>query len=149
MKVTMPVIRGLNQFKYGVVLLNMVLNIIIFALFGLSLILIYSLLLITTETNSFEFGILRLIGNIKRNVILIIIMQCISFSVPGFILAFLLHFQILKVVNLSVKNYLHSDLNLGFSSSGFIISFIINFLSPIIAAILPIKGILKKILLLV
>ena len=107
MKVTMPVIRGLNQFKYGVVLLNMVLNIIIFALFGLSLILIYSLLLITTETNSFEFGILRLIGNTKRNVILIIIMQCISFSVPGFFLAFLIHFQILKVVNLSVKNYLN------------------------------------------
>ena len=54
-------------------------------------------------------------------------MQCISFFVPGFILAFLLHFQILKVVNLSVKNYIHSDLNLGFSSSGFIISFIIIF----------------------
>ena len=144
MKVTMPVIRGLNQFKYGVVLLNMVLNIIIFALFGLSLILIYSLLLITTETNSFEFGILRLIGNTKGNVVLIVIMQCISFSVPGFFLAFLIHFQILKIVNLSVKNYLHSDLNLGFSYSGFTVSFIINFLAPIIAAIFPIKGILKK-----
>ena len=144
MKVTMPVIKGLEQFKYGNVLLNMILNIIIFALFGLSLILIYSLLLITTETNAFEFGILRLIGNTKNNVILIVIMQCISFSVPGFILAFILHFQILKIINLSIKNYLHSNLDLGFTQNGFVISFIINFLGPIIAAIFPIRGILKK-----
>lgn len=53
----------MNRFKYGTTLLNLILNHILLSIFGLSLILIHSLLLITTETNSFEFGVLRLVGN--------------------------------------------------------------------------------------
>ena len=78
-KVEMPLIKTMNRYKYGTTLLNLILNIILLGIFGLSLILIHSLLLITTETNAFEFGVLRLVGNSKKNIILIIIFQCICF----------------------------------------------------------------------
>ena len=55
--VEMPLISAMNRFKYGTTLLNLILNLILLGIFGLSLILIHSLLLITTETNSFEFGV--------------------------------------------------------------------------------------------
>ena len=67
-KVTMPLIKTMNKYKYGTTLLNLILNIILLGIFGLSLILIHSLLLITTETNAFEFGVLRLVGNSKKNI---------------------------------------------------------------------------------
>ena len=89
--VSMPLIARMERYNYGSVLLNLVLNIIIISLFILSLILIYSLLLITLETNSFEFGILRLIGTTKKNIIFIIIFQCLAFSIPAFLLAFAAH----------------------------------------------------------
>ena len=142
--VNMPLITGMERFNYGSVLLNLILNVIIISLFSLSLILIYSLLVITTETNSFEFGVLRLIGNTKRNIILLVIFQCITFSIPGFILAFLLHFKILNLINYTIQSLVHTNLILEFSYEGFFLAIFVNFLSPITASILPIRSILKK-----
>ena len=144
MQISMPLVSGMERYNYGSVLLNLILNIIIISLFSLSLILIYSLLVITTETNYFEFGILRLIGNTKKNIIILVILQCISFSIPGFILAFILHFRILNLINYAIQSLVNTNLNLSFSSRGFLIALIVNFLSPITAAILPIRGILRK-----
>ena len=143
-KVYMPLIKSMNNYKYGTTLLNLILNIILLGIFGLSLILIHSLLLITTETNSFEFGILRLVGNSKKNIILIIIFQCISFSIPAFIIALIFSFIILNRINEVIKEELNTDLNISITFDSFILAFLLNFLAPIISAIFPIRNILKK-----
>ena len=143
-KLTMPLITKMTQFKYGTTILNLILNIILLSIFGLSLILIHSLILITTETNSFEFGVLRLVGNSKKNIILIIIFECICFSMPAFILAFITSFGVLGMVNSIIKNELSTDLELSITLQGFLMAFFLNFLAPIIASIFPIKNILKK-----
>ena len=140
----MPIIDRMKLYKYGSVLLNLTLNIIIISLFILSLILIYSLLLITMETNTFEFGILRLIGTTKRDIVFIIIMQCLSFSIPSFILAFASHFVVLGGINISLKTYVHTDLQLSFSYGSLILALFMNFFAPICAAYFPIRSILHK-----
>ena len=142
--VSMPLISAMNRFKYGTTLLNLILNLILLGIFGLSLILIHSLLLITTETNSFEFGVLRLVGNSKKNVILIILFQCVLFSIPAFILALLSSLLILNRINEVIKDELDTDLNISITLSSFLIAFSLNFLAPVIAAIFPIRNILKK-----
>ena len=134
----------MNKFKYGTTSLNLILNLILLGIFGLSLILIYSLLLITTETNSFEFGVLRLVGNSKKNVILIILFQCILFSIPAFILALLFSLLVLNRINEIIKDELDTDLNISINLTSFLIAFSLNFLAPVIAAIFPIRNILKK-----
>jgi ABC-type antimicrobial peptide transport system permease subunit len=143
-KVNMPLIRAMNRFKYGTTLLNLILNLVLLGIFGLSLILIHSLLLITTETNSFEFGVLRLVGNSKKNVILIIIFQCICFSIPAFILALIFGFIALNRINAIIKDELNTDLNITVTFSSFSIALLMNFLAPIIASIFPIRNILRK-----
>jgi ABC-type antimicrobial peptide transport system permease subunit len=140
----MPLISAMNRFKYGTTLLNLILNLILLGIFGLSLILIHSLLLITTETNSFEFGVLRLVGNSKKNVILIILFQCILFSIPAFILALLFSLLVLNRINEIIKDELNTDLNISINLTSFLIAFSLNFLAPVIAAIFPIRNILKK-----
>ena len=143
-QVNMPLIKSMNRYKYGTTLLNLILNLILLGIFGLSLILIHSLLLITTETNSFEFGVLRLVGNSKKNVIYIIIFQCICFSIPAFIIALFFSFLILRRINGIIKDQLNTDLNISISFEGFIMAFALNFLAPIIASIFPIRNILKR-----
>ena len=110
LNVTMPLIERMEQYNFGSVLLNLTLNIIIISLFILSLILIYSLLLITMETNSFEFGILRLIGTTKRDIVLIVILQCLSFSIPAFALAFAAHFLFLECYKVNIDISLHKTI---------------------------------------
>ena len=143
-KVDMPLIKVMDRYKYGTILLNLILNLILLGIFGLSLILIHSLLLITTETHSFEFGILRLVGNSKKNVILIIIFECIIFSIPAFIIAFICSYFILSKINDIIKEELNTDLNISITLSGFIIALTLNFLGPILSAIFPIRNILRK-----
>ena len=143
-RVNMPLIKAMNRFKYGTTLLNLILNIVLLGIFGLSLILIHSLLLITTETNSFEFGVLRLVGNSKKNVILIIIFQCICFSIPAFILALIFGFIALNRINAVIKDELNTDLNITVTFTSFSIALLLNFLAPIIASIFPIRNILRK-----
>ena len=143
-QVNMPLIKTMNRYKYGTTLLNLVLNVILLGIFGLSLILIHSLLLITTETNAFEFGVLRLVGNSKKNIILIIIFQCICFSIPAFVVALGFSFVILKIINDVIKDELNTDLNIGITADSFFLAFFLNFLAPIVAAIFPIRNILKK-----
>ena len=143
-QVNMPLIKTMNRYKYGTTLLNLVLNVILLGIFGLSLILIHSLLLITTETNAFEFGVLRLVGNSKKNIILIIIFQCICFSIPAFVVALGFSFVILKIINDVIKDELNTNLNIGITVDSFFLAFFLNFLAPIVAAIFPIRNILKK-----
>ena len=143
-RLNMPLIKSMERFKYGTTLLNLILNIILLGIFGLSLILIHSLLLITTETNSFEFGVLRLIGNSKQNVILLIIFQCLCFSLPAFILAIFFSLFILNRINAIIREELNTDLGISITFSGFALAFFLNFLAPVIASIFPIRNILKK-----
>ena len=142
--IDMPLISNMQKFNYGLVLLNLILNVIIISLFILSLILIYSLLLITTETNSFEFGILRLVGTTKRDIIIIVIVKCLLFSIPAFIIAFLVQFKIINLINSGIKSIIKTDLSLSFNYDSLYASIMVNFLSPIIASIIPIRNILKK-----
>ena len=142
--VNMPLIKTMSKYKNGTTLLNLILNIILLGIFGLSLILIHSLLLITTETNSFEFGVLRLVGNSKKNIIFLIVFQCICFSIPAFIVALATSFGMLKIINNIIKKELNTNLNVGITADSFFFTFFMNFLAPIIAAIFPIRSILKK-----
>ena len=142
--VFMPLINAMNRYKYGTTLLNLILNLILLAIFGLSLILIHSLLLITTETHSFEFGILRLVGNTKKCIIIIIFLECIYFSIPAFILALIASYFILDKINEIIKQELNTDLNISLTWTSFIMAFLLNFLGPIISSIFPIRNILKK-----
>ena len=142
--VNMPLIKTMNKYKLGTTLLNLILNIILLGIFGLSLILIHSLLLVVTETNSFEFGVLRLVGNSKKNIILLIIFQCLCFSIPAFIVALCFSFLVLSIINNVIKEELNTNLNIGITADSFFFTFFLNFLAPVIAAIFPIRNILKK-----
>lgn len=142
--VNLPLVRKMKNFSNGQVLLNLLLNLIVIILFILSFLLIYALLTITIETKSFEFGILRLIGTTKTDIIILIIIQCFSFSLPGFILAFIFQFPILKIINNAIKNIVDTELNLNYTNSSLLLAITVNFLSPILASIIPIRNILKK-----
>jgi len=64
--------------------------------------LIYSLMLSDVEEKTFEFGMLRALGFNKRNILITIIMQAFTFSIPGLLsgmaVAALLNFYARKIL---------------------------------------------------
>jgi ABC-type antimicrobial peptide transport system permease subunit len=144
LKLDMPVIEKMKPLFYGSIFLGLILNVIIIILFTLSLILIHSLLVITTETNTFQLGLLRMLGTTKSGVIKIIVFQCLSFSIPACILAYSVHFYVLDGISLILSKFTDNSTHLSQNFNSIIFAFIVCNLAPLIAAILPIRSLLNK-----
>ena len=70
-------------------LLGLIFSIIVILFIVISILLIYSLLMISVETKTFENGVLRLIGLSKANCVQMIIVQSMLFVLPSIILGYL------------------------------------------------------------
>jgi len=64
--VSTPILAQLRRTRILSLFLGLILNVIIFILLFLSVVLIYSLLMISVETRTFELGILRMIGTTRK-----------------------------------------------------------------------------------
>jgi len=69
----MPVLEELDNLKYSSMFLGIILNMIVFVFFVLSVMLLYNLLLVSIETKTFELGVLRVLGLNKIGIISLII----------------------------------------------------------------------------
>jgi ABC-type antimicrobial peptide transport system permease subunit len=70
-------------------LLGLLFSIIIVLFVVVSILLIYSLLMISVETKTFETGVLRLLGLTKYDCIQMILIQSFFYVIPAIILAYL------------------------------------------------------------
>jgi len=68
-----PVLDQLYRTRFAGMFLGIVLNLIIFVLFILSIMLLYNLLLVSVETKMYEIGVLRVLGLNKLGVIFLIL----------------------------------------------------------------------------
>eukprot|EP01080_Neovahlkampfia_damariscottae_P011341 gene11341-4509_t len=118
--------------------LGLIINIIITVLSGLSIILIYSLLLINVENRTFEIGVMRMIGMSKVGVISLILMQSFSYALPGLILGLILSQGSYIILNIVLSSYLEVTLSYFLSGYSILLAGILGFLIPIISSILPI-----------
>lgn len=59
---SLPVLEGLSRTKLISLFLGLILDLIIFILLSLSILLIYSLLMINVDSRTFEIGVMRMIG---------------------------------------------------------------------------------------
>ena len=57
-----PVLDALDETRFFSLFLGLILNVVIVILLGLSVLLIYSLLMVNVETRTFELGVMRLVN---------------------------------------------------------------------------------------
>lgn len=142
--ISYPVSIELKPLFTGMIFLGIILNLIVIILFGLSILLITSILSIILETSTLNLAIIRLIGLDKSSFVTNIITQCLMFSVPGFILAYLFHFLVLKLLSNVITKLFLTETSLSTTPGAFIYAFLLCNLSPLIAIIKPVKSILNK-----
>ncbi len=140
----MPIIKNIKPLFNGAIFLSIVLNIIIICLFGLSVLLIFSLLQISLETRIYEFGILQIIGSTKTNIIVLILCQCLTFSIPAFLLAYCSHIYILDFIQNLLSKVTETNLQLKQEFGSVLYSLVMTNLTPLVAAFFPIKSLFKN-----
>ena len=78
-------------------------------LFMISVLLIYSLLMLSVESKSFELGVMRMVGLSKNNVMALVIMQSFMFVIPSIIAGFTVSLTILQGAKYYAENNLQMD----------------------------------------
>lgn len=120
--------------------MGLIFNIIILLFVVISILLIYSLLMISVETRTFEIGVMRMVGLTKLGIVVMILLQGLMFVLPAIIMGFMLSFPILSFI---YTFFLSADLGVPNDPipgiSAILQSLAIGLLIPMLASIYPIK----------
>mmetsp|Transcript_38324 Transcript_38324/g.50277 ORF Transcript_38324/g.50277 Transcript_38324/m.50277 type:complete len:175 (-) Transcript_38324:1750-2274(-) len=86
------------QSNFAILFIGLVFNILIILFVVISVLLIYSLLMITTETKTFDIGVMRLVGLSSYGFIAMIFTQAVMFVIPSIIFAYVCSFPALYMI---------------------------------------------------
>jgi len=126
-------------------LLGLLFSIIIVLFVVVSILLIYSLLMISVETKTFETGVLRLLGLTKYDCIQMILIQSFFYVVPAIILAYLASIPSLYGIFAAMFAKQPEIQVAPIPSAGATVKAVILGLTiPVISAIIPIYKALQK-----
>ena len=127
----------------GILDLGLIFNIVIILFIIVSVLLIYSLLMISIEEKTFDSGIMRLVGLSKNGYIASIMFQAFMFVLPSIILGYVgsypALFYLSKVIEKSDTGTIVVP---GFSST--LQAIFLGLFIPFLAAIIPIRVALSK-----
>lgn len=98
----MFILDEMEIYNLAILLFNLVFDVVLLIFIVISILLIYSLLMIGVETKTFETGIMRMVGVTKGGTILMVIMQGVMFVLPSIISGFVLSFPLLAVIYIKV-----------------------------------------------
>ena len=85
---SMTLLETMKLSSAASLLIGLLFGIIVILFVVISILLIYSLLMISVETKTFENGVLRMLGLSKVNCIFMILIQSIMFVIPSIILGY-------------------------------------------------------------
>ena len=89
-RMDLDVLKQMETFSQAILFLGLIFDIIILLFVILSVLLIYSLLMISVESKTFEFGVMRMVGLSKTGIINMIILQSFMFVLPSVMFGFLM-----------------------------------------------------------
>ena len=88
--VKLPILSEMSKLNLAILLFNLIFRIVIAIFVMISIVLIYSLLMIGIDGKTLEMGILRMVGASKAGLTLMILLQSLMFVIPAIIIAFIL-----------------------------------------------------------
>jgi hypothetical protein len=126
-------------------LLGLVFSIIVILFIVISILLIYSLLMISVETKTFENGVLRLVGLSKANCVHMILVQSIMFVIPSIIFGYGASIPTLGYLyKYLYKNQPAVKLSKLPSVFASIVALVLGLIIPLVSSIIPIRLALAK-----
>ena len=135
----------METLSQAILFLGLVLDIIVLLFIVLSVLLIFSLLMISVEAKTFEFGVMRMVGLSKTGIINMIILQSIMFVVPSLTLGFILSipslygmYSTLFTEDMGIQN------NPIPSNFAIMHALVVGLVIPLLSSIVPIQSALKK-----
>ena len=137
---TAQVLRSLVIYDFALLFIGLIFDILLIIFIVVAVLLIYSLLLISVETKTFDFGVMRLVGLTKLGFISLILTQAGMFVIPavlsGFILSLPAIYFLYSTLFDSSLGYMPSVLP---SLTAVLMALFVGLLIPLLSSIVPIR----------
>ena len=130
----------LGLYNYFVMFIGLIFNILLIIFVVVAILLVFSLLMISVEKKSFEFGVMRLVGLTKAGFVAMVLTQAGMFVLPAVVSAFMFSFPIIYVIYASMFGE-----SLGYSPSvvpsgtAVLCALFVGVLIPLVSSIAPIR----------
>ena len=133
-------------YNFAILFLGLVFSIVIILFVVISVLLIYSLLMITTETKTFDIGIMRLIGLSSSGFVAMIFTQAVIFVIPSIICAYICSIPTLYLIFLKLfkNNLTRGEASIVPSPIATLEAVAVGLLIPLLSSIIPIHRALAK-----
>ena len=142
---TLPILEEMVVYSQATLFLGLIFDIILLLFVIISVLLIYSLLMISVETKTFQIGVIRMVGLSKSGIITMVLIQSLMFVIPAVISAFILCFPLIRLIYsfLFTKDMGVTEVP---APDGFAIlqAIVIGIVIPLLASIIPIRNLLGK-----
>lgn len=100
--------------------------------------------MLSVESKSFEFGVMRMVGLSKDNIILLVILQSFMFVIPSIISGFVVSLTVLQIG----KYYAETQMQMDFEAIPSVVSVIqalfLSTMIPLLSSVLPIRVVLDR-----
>ena len=137
----------LQDFKLAhlsVTFLHLVFNLVLVLMFTISILLIYSLLMLSVESKSFDLGVMRMVGLAKYNVMILVILQSFTFVLPAIVSGFTTGLITLRLCKWYSETVLFMDFEAWPSTFSICQALFLSVLIPLASSIMPIRLVLQR-----
>ena len=142
---SIDLLTSMQSYATSILLIGLIFDVLLIIFVVISCLLIYSLLLISVETKTFETGVMRLIGLSKWGYVSMIAIQAALFVAPSIILGFALSFPCMMAMwSILFPDTMDFRPSIIPSLSASLQALAIGLFIPSLSAIIPIRNALKK-----
>lgn len=139
------VLEEMQKYNMAILFFSLIFNIVILIFIVISVMLIYSLLMIGIETKTMETGIMRMVGVSKRGLVQMIFVQSFMFVTPALILAVGACFPLLAICFTFIFQEILTGAFAPIPSYGsLILGLTVGIFIPLLSSILPVLKVLSQ-----
>jgi ABC-type antimicrobial peptide transport system permease subunit len=136
---SMPILYQMARMSYFGMFIGVILKLIVFSLFCLSVLMMYNMMMIGVETRNFDFGMLRTVGMNKKSLMLTVLVDSLKYVLVANLVAFPVSFWTLKLTSGIFTKFFGFDYVLTPTFDAIAIASVIGFLVPLVASFVPIR----------
>ena len=119
--------------------IGVILKLIVFSLFCLSVLMMYNMMMIGVESRNFDFGMLRTVGMNRRSLMLAVLVDSLKYVAVANLLGFPVSYGTLKLVSGIFTKFFGFEYVLTPTFDAVAIAVVVGFLVPVVASFVPIR----------
>eukprot|EP01105_Mastigella_eilhardi_P013243 TRINITY_DN3008_c0_g2_i1.p1 TRINITY_DN3008_c0_g2~~TRINITY_DN3008_c0_g2_i1.p1 ORF type:complete len:1046 (-),score=253.85 TRINITY_DN3008_c0_g2_i1:217-3354(-) len=142
--VALPVMDNLGDYVYVGLFLGLIVNLSIVVLLFLSVVLIYSLMVINVETRTFEIGVMRTLGTTHAGVVALVLTQASLYALPSWVVGLVVAQFIEVGIAVVFESLTAISMSKWLSLSAALIASLLCFLIPALSSAMPVRSALSQ-----